>query len=175
MRHSTPVSICVVLLLALVGCARRSTPAEDGVKTQTLLLGNAAEPADLDPQSMYAWTDSNIAYALFEPLTWIDEKTTQPVPAAAERWESSPDGLVWTFHLRPGMQWSNGDRLTAQDWVYTLHRILSPKLAATYAYMIWPVKNAEAFNAGKLKDFAQVGVKALDDLTLQLTLERPMA
>lgn len=143
------------------------------MKTQTLLLGNAAEPADLDPHSIYAWTDSNIAYALFEPLTWIDEKTTQPIPAAAERWENSADGLTWTFHLRPGMHWSDGDPLTARDWVYSLHRILSPNLAASYSYMIWPVKNAEAFNAGKLHDFAQVGVKALDDLTLQLTLERP--
>ena len=160
-------------LVVFAGCAKRLTPVEEGVKTQTLLLGNAAEPQDLDPHSIYAWTDSNIVYALFEPLTWIDEKTTQPIPAAAERWENSADGLTWTFHLRPGMHWSDGDPLTARDWVYSLHRILSPNLAASYAYMIWPVKNAEAFNAGKLLDFSQVGVKALDDLTLQLTLERP--
>jgi oligopeptide transport system substrate-binding protein len=173
MRQSIQIFALLTVIIAFAGCAKRETPAEEGVKTQTLLLGNAAEPQDLDPHSIYAWTDSNIAYSLFEPLTWIDEKTTQPVPAAAERWESTPDGLTWTFHLRAGLRWSNGDPVTARDWVYSLHRILSPNLAASYSYMIWPVKNAQAFNAGKIKDFEQVGVKAPDERTLVLNLERP--
>ena len=165
-------TLCL-LALALPGCARRETPAEEGIRTQTLLVGNAAEPADLDPHIMIAFTDSHVAYSLFEGLTQLDGKTSEPRPAAAERWDVSPDGLVYTFHLRPKLRWSNGDPLTAGDFVYSFHRILSPALAAAYSYMLWPIKNAEAFNSGKLTDFSQVGVKALDDTTLQVTLERP--
>ena len=163
----------VLLLLALPGCARRETPVESGIRTQTLLVGNAAEPADLDPQVVYAYTDSNIVYTLFEPLTWVDPKTSLAVPAAADRWEVSPDGLVYTFHIRPNARWSNGDPLTAGDFVYSFHRILTPAFAASYSYMLWPIKNAEAFNAGKVSDFSKVGVDAPDASSLRVTLERP--
>jgi len=115
----------------------------------------------------------NIAVALFEGLTASDEKTGQPVPAVAERWDISPDGLVYTFHLRPTAKWSNGDRVTARDFAFSIQRILSPALGSTYAYMLWPIKNAEAFNTGKTKSFADVGVTIVDDATLRLTLERP--
>jgi oligopeptide transport system substrate-binding protein len=162
-----------LVLLGLPGCARRATPAEDGIRTQTLLVGNAAEPADLDPQVVYAQTDANLVYTLFEPLTWIDPKTSLAVPAAAEGWDVSPDGLVYTFHLRPNLRWSNGDPLTADEFIYSYRRILSPAFAASYAYMLWPLKNAKAFNSGKITDFGQVGVSAPDARTLRLTLDRP--
>jgi ABC-type oligopeptide transport system substrate-binding subunit len=64
-------------------------------------VGNGAEPADLDPQSMSVLMDSQIAYTLFEGLTKLDPKTSEPVPALAENWDVSPDGRVYTFHLRP--------------------------------------------------------------------------
>jgi oligopeptide transport system substrate-binding protein len=156
----------------LTGC-QRSRPVDAAIKTQTLLIGNAAEPADLDPDVLVAWTDSNVDYALFEALTWVDEKTTQPIPAAAASWEVSPDGLVYTFHLRKDGRWSNGDPVTADDFAYAFRRILTPAFAAIYSYMLWPIKNAEAYNTGKITDFAQVGVKVLDPLTLQLTLAQP--
>jgi oligopeptide transport system substrate-binding protein len=161
------------LLLAAAGCSRRETPVAAGVRTQTLLLGNYAEPADLDPQVIVAYTDMNIINALFEGLTWIDPKTSQPVPAAAERWEVSADGMRYTFHLRAGACWSNGDPLTADDFVFSFHRILTPGFASSYSYMLWPIKNAEAFNNGKIVDFSLVGAKALDDRTLRVDLERP--
>ncbi len=162
-----------VLTVFLSGCGHRETAVEAGIRTQTLLLGNGAEPADLDPALIVAWNDSNVAYALFEGLTWVDEKTTKAIPAAASSWDVSPDGLVYTFHLRPDGRWSNGDPVTAADFVYSFRRILSPSLAGQYSYMLWPIKNAEAYNSGKLTDFSQVGAKALDPLTLQLTLEQP--
>jgi oligopeptide transport system substrate-binding protein len=168
-----PLITLLGLTLACSGCGRRETPVEAGIRTQTLLLGNFAEPADLDPQAIYAFTDTNIAYALFEGLTSLDEKTSQAVPAVAERWDISPDGLVYTFHLRPTARWSNGDPVTAQDFVFSFHRILSPAFAAFYSYMLWPIRNAEAFNAGKLTDFTQVGVEALDPATLRVTLAHP--
>jgi oligopeptide transport system substrate-binding protein len=162
-----------VLIAGLAACGRRETPVEAGVRTQTLLMGNAAEPADLDPDVVMAYTDTVVVYALFEPLTWIDPKTSQVIPAGASSWDVSPDGLVYTFHLRKEARWSNGDPVTADDFVYAFHRILSPAFAATYSYMLWPIKNAEAFNAGKMTDFSKVGAEAVDATTLRITLERP--
>jgi oligopeptide transport system substrate-binding protein len=161
------------LAAALSGCAPRETPAEAGIRTQTLLVGNAAEPADLDPNTMVAFTDSQIGYALFEGLTKLDARTSLAAPALAERWDVSPDGLLYTFHLRRNARWSNGDPVTAEDFVYSFHRVLTPSFGALYSYMLWPIRNAEAFNAGRVTDFSQVGAKALDAGTLQLALERP--
>ena len=172
---ATPTRLILVagLLVAAAGCAKRETPVEAGVRTQTLLLGNAAEPADLDPQVINAWTDSNVDYALFEALTWIDDRTNQPVPAAAASWDVSPDGLVYTFHLRADGRWSNGEPVTADDFAYSFRRILTPTFAASYSYMLWPIRNAQAYNAGKLTDFSQVGVEAVNPATLRVTLEKP--
>jgi len=168
--------LSLVLLAALLvysGCGRRETPAEAGLKTQTLLIGNLAEPQSLDPHVTTAYTDMNILVGLFEGLTVLDEKTSQALPGVATRWDVSADGLVYTFHLRPEARWSNGDAVTSRDFSYAFRRILSPAMVAEYSYMLWPIKNAEAFNAGKISDFAQVGIATPDDLTLRLTLERP--
>jgi len=176
-RLSRPLCLLfsVACLLFLASCGKRETPVEEGIRTQTLLLGNLAEPKDLDPHILDAFTDMNIAVALFEGLTALDEKTGTPIPASAERWEISPDGLVYTFHLRANAKWSDGTPLTAQDFAYSFQRILTPAFAASYAYMLWPIKNAEAFNAGKITDFSQVGIATPDAATLRLTLERPTA
>ncbi len=162
----------LVLLLA-AGCARRETPVEAGIRTQTLHLGNGAEPQTLDPQLVTALTDANLMLALFEGLCALDERTSEPLPAAATRWEVSADGLVYTFHLRENLKWSNGDPLVAADFVFAWRRALSPALAAEYAYLLFPLKNAAALNAGELTDFSQLGAEAVDDRTLRLTLEQP--
>jgi oligopeptide transport system substrate-binding protein len=167
------IGILVSAVLGGGGCARHETAAEAARRARTLLLGNGAEPQDLDPQICTAFTDYNVLIALFEGLTCIDEKTSQAVPGAAERWEVSPDGLVYTFHLRAGGAWSNGDPLTAGDFVYSFRRILSPALASEYAYMLYFIRNAEAFNEGKIGDFQQVGARALDARTLEIRLDHP--
>jgi oligopeptide transport system substrate-binding protein len=166
------VLACVCLGLA-VGCGKRETAAEAGIRTGTLLKGNVAEPKDLDPHAVTAQTDMRIILALFEGLTGIDERTGQPVPAGAQSWETSPDGLTWTFHLDPKSRWTNGEPVTAADYVYGWRRILHPAYAAEYAYMVYPLKNARAYNSGTLKDPAQIGAVAVDPLTLRLTLEEP--
>ena len=97
----------------------------------------------------------------------------QAVPAVAERWEVSTDGLTWTFHLRADAKWSNGEPVTAHDFVFSFRRILTPALAAGYNYMLWPIPNAEAYCMGKITDFSAVDVEAVDDRTLRITLERP--
>ncbi|HYD83597.1 MAG TPA: peptide ABC transporter substrate-binding protein, partial [Opitutus sp.] len=164
---------CALAFSLLTACSRREAPAEAAIASRTLLLGNLSEPAELDPHLATAYTDQNILIALFEGLTALDEKSSLPVPATAARWEVSPDGLTYTFHLRPDARWSNGDRVTAHDFAFSFQRILSPALAAEYSYMLWPIKNAEAFNTGRVTAFSDVGVAAIDDATLRLTLERP--
>ena len=82
------------------------------------------------------------------------------MPGVADRWKTSPDGLTYTFHLRDGVKWSNGDPLTAGDFVYSFRRILSPPLASEYSYMLYFIRNAEAYNEGKIRDFDEVGAKA---------------
>jgi oligopeptide transport system substrate-binding protein len=171
MRRFFPV--CCLVALALLGCTRHETPVQAALRTKTLYVGNFAEPRDLDPQVISIATDFNIAVALFEGLLSFDEATAQPVPAVAERWEISADRLTYTFHLRADARWSNGDPVTAHDFAYSFQRILTPAFAAEYANMLWPIKNAQAFTAGTLKEFSSVGVTALDDRTLRLTLERP--
>jgi oligopeptide transport system substrate-binding protein len=168
-----PVVSAIAALLLLAGCKPRETAVETGAREQRLILGNAAEPAELDPQTTTAFTDGNILMALLEGLTAIDEVTLQTVPSSAANWETSTDGLTWTFHLRPNLRWSNGEPLVAEDFVASWRRLVTPAIAADNAYLIYPVKNAEAINGGKIKDVTQLGVVAPDEHTVVVTLERP--
>lgn len=172
-RFSWLSVLFAAVALAAGGCSRRELAADAGIRTRTLLIGNAAEPADLDPQLATVLTDQIITLALFEGLTWLDETTTKPVAGAAERWTTSPDGLTWTFHLRAGLKWSNGDALTADDFIQSWRRVLNPAFASEGAWYLFALKNAEAYNAGKVKDPAAIGLAAPDARTLVLTLERP--
>ena len=160
-------------MLAAVGCSRPEGAAAAGTREQILHLGNGAEPQDIDPQTVTAFTDQCITLALFEGLCALDEESSQAVPAAAESWKVSPDGLVYTFRLREGLQWSNGEPLTAGDFVQSWRRTLSPTLAAEYSYLLFSVKNAAAFNAGRVTDPSAIGLAAPDERTIVITLERP--
>lgn len=169
-----PLLFPALIAALLTACAPRETPVEAGIRTRTLLVGNAAEPGDLDPHLASILTDQIIINALFEGLTALDEQTTQPGPAAAESWSVSDDGLTWTFHLRENLRWSNGEPLVASDFITAWQRALSPTFAADNAWYLFPLKNAEAYNAGQITDPAAVGLRAPDDRTLVLTLERPV-
>jgi oligopeptide transport system substrate-binding protein len=167
------IATALAPLLALTACTKRETAVEAGIRTQTLLVGNFGEPGSLDPHVAVLMNDQRILMALCEGLTALDEQTMRPVPAVAERWDVSPDGLVYTFHLRSSARWSNGDPVTAADFAFAFQRILKPEFGAPYAYMLHPIKNAEAFSTGSIRDFSAVGVVAVDEHTLRLTLERP--
>ncbi len=167
---------CTALALfaaLLAGCGKRESTVEEGIRTGTLLVGNAAEPGDLDPHLASILNDQIVVNTLFEGLTQLDERSTNPIPAAAESWTTSPDGLIWTFRLREGLRWSNGDPLTADDFVQSWGRVLSPTFATDNAWYLFALKNAEAYNAKKITDVSAVGFKAADPRTLVLTLERP--
>jgi oligopeptide transport system substrate-binding protein len=137
-------------------------------------FNNGAEPEYLDPGRMAADTDWRIAEAVFEGLTIKDPKTLQPRPGVAESWERSADGLTYTFHLRRGVVWTDGHPVTAHDFVYAWRRVLAPETASQFASQLFVLVNAQEFNKGKIKDPALVGVKALDDYTLEARLHQPI-
>ncbi|MDQ6631659.1 MAG: peptide ABC transporter substrate-binding protein, partial [Verrucomicrobiota bacterium] len=134
---------------------------------------NGAEPGTLDPAIVTVQADSRIVRALFEGLTRLDPKTATPVPAIAARWDISEDGKIYTFHLRTNAVWSTGEPITTADVIYSWRRVLDPITASEYASQLFFVKNAEDFNAGKIKDPARVGMKAIDPYTLQVELIGP--
>ncbi|GHB90262.1 peptide ABC transporter substrate-binding protein [Cerasicoccus arenae] len=162
-----------LLALCLSGCGQRETPVERANQDRILLRANGTEPAALDPHLVTGVMEHNILTSLLEGLIRPDPKTLAPLPGVAEAWDISSDRRVYTFHLRPEARWSNGDPVTAKDFIFSYERILSPKLAAEYASMLYPMVGAEAFNTGELTDFSQVGVKALDEHTLEITLKEP--
>ena len=164
----------VVLLGLLLGCSKSTEkPNKSGSTPQILHLGNGAEPMGLDPQIVTGVPEHHIISALIEGLVTENKKNLNPEPGTAERWETSEDGLVWKFHLREDAKWSNGDPVTANDFVQSYQRMLTPSLGSQYAYMLHVVKNAEAYNSGKLKDFSQVGFEAINDKQLNITLKAP--
>ncbi len=167
------LSVSGLLVFCLAGCARRETPVEEGIRTKTLLVGNGAEPGSLDPHLAAILSDQIIVNTLFEGLTLLDETTTRPLPACAESWAASPDGLRWTFRLRAGLRWSDGEPLTARDFIESWRRALNPALAADNAWYLYAIKNAGAYNGGKVPDPSALGLAAPDARTLVLTLERP--
>src|SRR6187549_2818570 len=140
------------LVCMVAGCGKRESTAAAGLRTGTLLVGNAAEPGDLDPHLASILNDQIVVNTLFEGLTLLDERTTNPLPAVAESWSVSADGLVWTFRLREGLQWSNGDPLVADDFIQSWRRILNPEFAGDNAWYLFALKNAEAYNAKKITD-----------------------
>jgi oligopeptide transport system substrate-binding protein len=157
----------------LCGCGRRETRVEHGNREQILHLNNGSEPQNLDPHVVIGVPEHHLIMALLEGLVTEDPHGVRPQPGTAERWDISADLTVYTFHLRHDARWSNGDPVTAHDFVRSYRRALTPTLASEYAYMLYVMKGAEDFNNGKLTDFSQVGVKALDDFTLQVTLNAP--
>ena len=117
--------------------------------------------------------ENKLIRALFEGLAVKNPYTLEPEPGVAKSWEFSEDGRIITFHINPAARWSNGDPMSAHDYVWSWRRALNPVMGNLYAYMLFPVKNAEAYATGKLEDVSELGVKALDDLTLQVTLTEP--
>ncbi len=175
MSHGLRLTLAAALLALTANCARRETLVAQGNRDGILHLGNGAEVQSLDPHIAGGAIDQNVLSALFEGLVTLDEETFAPRPGVAEHWEVSPDGLVYTFHLRRDARWSNGDPLTARDFLFSFRRVLSPALASEYKDILFPIKNAEAFARGQLTDFASVGCRSPDDFTFEITLTHPTA
>lgn len=175
------LSILLVASLALAGCGSTETAQQPGnqpsggdakpSEPQILTVQIRSEPPSLSPTKAKDSVSDEILNHIMEGLTRLNEKG-EPIPAIAEKWDVSDDGLTYTFHLRKDARWSDGQPVTAHDFVYAWRKILDRNSAADYAYLLYYVKNGEAFNQGKAKA-ENVGVKALDDHTLQVQLEKP--
>jgi len=157
-------------LLALIGCTKHE-PA-GAASAQILRVSQRNEPADLDPATASLPDEFFVIRALSEGLLIPNPAGGAPLPAAAERYDVSPDGLVYTFHLRE-TRWSNNDPVTAADFVESYRRLLTPATAAPKANLFFAVKNARAFVTGAVADFSAVGFRAADARTLVVTLAQP--
>ena len=163
----------LIASLCVLACSNGESNVMQGNRDGILHFGNGAEPQGLDPHVVTGIPESNIVSALFEGLAVKNPYTLESEPGVAQRWDISADGLVITFHLNPEAKWSNGDAITAADFAWSWQRALSPAMGNQNAYMLYPIENAEAFATGTLDDFNAVGVKALDNHTLQVRLNAP--
>ena len=165
--------ISCLLLVAVCACSKHQTNVERGNENGELYLGIGAEPAALDPHLTTGLTEYSVMLALLEGLTTLNPETMAVEAGVARSWTVSDDRLRYTFYFDSEARWSNGDRVTPQDFIFSFERILSPALGAPYAYMLYPMRGAEAFHRGQNSDFASVGVSAPDAHTLVIELESP--
>jgi oligopeptide transport system substrate-binding protein len=175
----------MILSTALVGCkAKEEKPDQGGKQSETskmdkeqylnVVLGS--EPKTLDPSKATDIYSSQILTNVMEALTRLEvgpDGKDVIKPGIAEKWEKSEDGLKWTFKLRDA-KWSDGKPITADQFVYGITRTLDKTTGAQYAFPLYPIKNAQEFNAGKAKA-EDLGVKAINEKTLEFTLANPCA
>ncbi len=154
--------------LVLTGLVAASSVAAASADN-TLRRPIDAEPETLDPQKTTSADDFAIDSDLFEPLVGRDADQ-HLVPGAALSWDLSADGLTYLFHLRPDGRWSNGDPVTAADFVYAFRRLVTPATGAADIAPVRHVVGAVAINAGREKDVTKLGVRAVDKLTLAIDL-----
>ncbi len=160
--------------MALASCSLDwESNVESGNREQILHYGNGDEPQEIDPHLTTGIPEFKIQLALFEGLVSKHPADLSIQPGVAESWEVSDDQLIYTFHFREDARWSNGDPVTAGDFVYSWERALRPELGSLYAYMFTYIVNANQFFKGEIDDFDKVGIKALDERTLQVTLRSP--
>ena len=184
-RFAALSAVLAAAVLAAAGCGGSdsggsATPtggSSNGAQAadQVITVGWGAEPPSLDPGLATDTTSSNILVNIMDPLVRLGDDL-EPVPSLAESWDTSKDGKTVTFHLRSDGTWTNGDPVTAQDFEYSWKRTISPELAADYAYQFYGIVGAADYNACQkncesLAD--KVGVKALDDTTLEVQLTTP--
>ncbi len=153
--------------LALAGSMAASAALAEVVYNR----GNDTDPETLDHHKTTTVVVGHLMRDLYEGLV-IHNPQAEVVPGVAESWEVSEDGLTYTFHLRENAAWSNGDPVTANDFVFAFRRIQDPATAAPYANMLYPIANAQEINTGGL-DTQELGVRAVDDHTLEITLHQP--
>lgn len=159
----------------LLASCQKESQVDRATREGILLVGNSSEPKALDHQLVTGVIESKIITSLFEGLVGDDpSQDGAAIPGAATSWEHNEDMTGWVFHLQPAGKWSDGAPVTAHDFVFAYNRLLHPDFAGPYAEMLYFLEGAEAFNKGETADFSQVGVKAVDDLTLQVKLREPV-
>jgi len=160
-----------LLVLTLVGCGKSAPAPASGRQPLILLRGNGPEPDSLDPQKARSNEAQQVLRDVCEGLTSLG-KDASVVPGVASSWEVTPNGLGWTFHLRPEARWSNGDPVVADDFVAALRRLVDPATASQYAQIIDVILNANDIISGR-RPSSSLGVSKLDDATVVIDLYAP--
>ncbi|KGH69918.1 peptide ABC transporter substrate-binding protein [Oenococcus oeni S25] len=175
-KMSTGKKVGITALAAVIVIGGVAGYATLGKKSTTSNVLNEYLPVDMTTQDLSLMTDQYAFEVAANVQQGLLSRTSSGAPKAglAKSWSHSKDGLTWTFHLRKGLKWSNGDALTAEDFVYAWQRTVNPKTASQYAYIYSGIKNADAINSGKDKDLSSLGIKAKNKTTLVVTLEHPM-
>ncbi|MBZ9692155.1 peptide ABC transporter substrate-binding protein [Clostridium botulinum] len=174
MKTSKIKKLCAITLAltlgfsSLVGCGGGSS---NDPNAQVITYNLNADPKTLDPALSEAVDSATIIVNAFEGLYKLDENN-KAIPGIAEKCDVSEDGTVYTFHIRDGVKWSNGEPVTANDFEYSWKRVLNPATASGYAFQMSYIKGADAYNQGK-GSVEDVGIKAIDDKTLEVTLAAP--
>ncbi|MDH2926338.1 oligopeptide ABC transporter substrate-binding protein OppA [Lonepinella koalarum] len=161
----------VALAFSFAANAAKVPAGVELAAAQEITINNGSEPQSFDPHLTEGVPESGVAFQLFEGLTTADSEGNT-IPGVAESWDHSDDYKTWTFHLRKDAKWSNGDPVTAQDFVFSWQRLVTPATASPYASFLtyMQVANAQDIIDGK-KSPDTLGVKAIDDLTFEVSLD----
>ncbi len=177
MRHSGSLWIRsvskLIFPLLLVGCTQGESNVASGNRDGIFHLVAGSEPESIDPQVLSNTSDGLIARSLYEGLVTLNPYTLAVEPGVARAWELSENHKALTFHLNPAARWSNGDPVTAGDFPYSFERALNPKMGFPFSQSLYPIQGAEAYNRGHTADPKTLGLRAIDDHTLEMTLENP--
>lgn len=171
------VGISLIFSFLLAGCSSNPASQADNPGNQAgggkyIRYNSTREPTSLDPSRGYDQPSYDVVNNFLEGLTRLD-KDENPAPAVAKEWKVSPDGKTYTFYLREEAKWSNGDPVTADDFVYAWKHMLDPETASDAAFLAYPIVGAEEYNSGK-GSADDVGIKALDAKTLEVRLKHPV-
>ncbi|MBL88115.1 MAG: peptide ABC transporter substrate-binding protein [Gammaproteobacteria bacterium] len=160
-------------LIFLFGCSESISPVDSGLEDKIFHYGNGSEPQGIDPHIVTGVPEHNILISLCEGLTTVNPMGGDNLPGAAASWTLSDDGREYIFYLNKNGKWSNGDIVTADDFVWSWMRILTASLGSQYPDMLYYVEGASDYHNGLIDDFNMVGVKAIDEFTLKVNLKEP--
>ncbi|MGE4131714.1 MAG: peptide ABC transporter substrate-binding protein [Bdellovibrionales bacterium] len=171
--------VAAAAILSFAACTKKGGgKLEYGLKLEdTLRINLESEPPSLDWSKATDTTSALVTMNIMEGLVEYNlaDRELAPIPGLATEWEASNNAKTWTFKMRKGVKWTDGVEFTAQHVVDAWERLLNPDTASEYAYFLFPVKNAREYNAGKVKDFSQVGVKMNSAGDLVIELDKPLS
>ncbi|WP_270340564.1 peptide ABC transporter substrate-binding protein [Bacillus mobilis] len=171
-KKSHLMVMALVTSLLLTACNNKANKSETEAKKQVLNVTVSEEIPSLDTAKTMDGTSAHVMQNIFEGLYVLDDQD-QPIPAVAKSFKRSEDGKKYTFDLRKDAKWSNGDSVTANDFMFAWKRAINPETASQYAYMLFHVKNAKEINKGTMA-LDNLGVKAINDYKLEVELEQPI-
>ena len=170
------INILSITLIFLIGCSENISPVDSGLEQQIYHHGNGSEPQGIDPHIVTGVPEHHILISLCEGLTIPNPNpkgSNGYIPGTAESWSISDDGKEYIFKLNKNAKWSNGDPVTADDFVWSWKRILTASLGSQYPDMLYYLVGAYEYHNGQIDNFDEVGVKALDTHTLKVNLKNP--